>query len=355
MINIVRILGVTFLLIFSFDSLSFAQVSKEDYGDFYEKIAVQKSREPHNYFEFTKEFVQAFNTDIDSKMPSLISEELLLERKDKVLGFLKFMKNDHGDIHRLFFKYFDFRNQREKTEKLAVYTLEFKDGSFWELRLGINENQKIKRYIITDNNYNESEPLVRVKEELKLPFHSDQKWYVLWGGLTHEDNYHVNARSQKNAIDFLIKDPDTGKTFMNEGKNNSDYYAFGKPILSPTNGTVVKVIDSIKDNTPGEMNRKALTGNTVIIKTQNEEYLLLAHFQEGTIAVKEGQVISAGDFLGKSGNSGNSSEPHLHIQAMTDISMKEGLGLEMVFEEVTKNGVKQPRYRAEKGDYLTVE
>jgi murein DD-endopeptidase MepM/ murein hydrolase activator NlpD len=161
---------------------------------------------------------------------------------------------------------------------------------------------------------------------------------VLWGGLTHEDNYHVKSRSQKNAIDFLIKDPASGKSYINEGKLNTDYLAFDKPLYAPAAGKIIKVINDVPDNKPGEMNARALTGNTIIIETEKREYILLAHFKNGSIVVEESQQVLPGLLLGNVGNSGNSSEPHLHMQVMDKAVMREATGLRMNFDNLILNG-----------------
>ena len=106
---------------------------------------------------------------------------------------------------------------------------------------------------------------------------------------------------------------------------------------------MIKVIDGVEDNAIGEMNSKQLTGNTVIIRSQEGEYILLAHFKNNTIAVKERDKIKPGDLLGLCGNSGNSSEPHLHMQMMDKPEMKEATGLKMYFDELILNGESQAK------------
>ena len=59
------------------------------------------------------------------------------------------------------------------------------------------------------------------------------------------------------------------------------------------------------------------TGNHVIIQTDDGHYVVLAHLRQNTIAVTEGQRINRGDLLGKTGNSGNTTMPHLHFQVQT--------------------------------------
>ncbi len=303
------------------------------------KIEWQQKREPDDYRKFIAHFKDVFNSDDMTKILDHTSELMLKETPaEKVVGFLNFFKNDHGKIKSMRFKYFDKRNQRRDAEELAVYFLEFENGTQWEFRVGVNESLKMTRYVITDNNYNEDLPLVKSRTRLSLPFEKGEEWFVLWGGETQEDNYHVVSRSQKNAFDFVIRHPWNNKSYKTDGKTNEDYYAFGKPVYSPANGTIVKVIDGVNDNEIGKMNPKQLTGNTVIIRSQNGEYILLAHFKDNTIKVKENDKVKIGDLLGLCGTSGNSSEPHLHMQVMDKPEMKDATGLKIYFDSVVLNG-----------------
>ncbi len=126
--------------------------------------------------------------------------------------------------------------------------------------------------------------LKRNTSKLILPFKDE--WTVFWGGDTKEQNYHVAYKSQKNAFDLVITDTE-GKSYKTDGKNNEDYYAFGKELLAPASGEVVLVVDGIKDNKPGVLNPNYVPGNTVILKTINDEYLFFAHFKQHSIIVKQ--------------------------------------------------------------------
>ena len=81
-------------------------------------------------------------------------------------------------------------------------------------------------------------------------------------------------------------------------------------------------------------------GNHVVIEVAPEQYLLMAHLRPGSVAVKEGDVVQAGDAIGLTGNSGNSTEPHLHIHLQTTPDMFDPLaiGLPLAFTGYTVNG-----------------
>jgi len=166
---------------------------------------------------------------------------------------------------------------------------------------------------------------------LSLPFKG--KWMVFWGGDTKELNQHHDVPNQKYAFDFLQVD-DSGKTHKNEGKQNEDYYAFGQEVIAPAGGVVTDVIRGVRDNTPGSMNPYSALGNTVIIKHQEHEVSVLAHFQQGSIQVDVGDSVTRGQVLGLCGNSGNSSEPHIHYHLQNTPIVQDGTGIKCVFSNI---------------------
>ncbi|WP_433945200.1 peptidoglycan DD-metalloendopeptidase family protein [Paenibacillus sp. SN-8-1] len=168
------------------------------------------------------------------------------------------------------------------------------------------------------------------KTTFNYPFQGD--WLVYWGGNNRFLNYHYEYEQERYAYDFLkVKD---GYSYEGDPKLNQSYFAFDQPVLAPADGVVVAATDGIPDNEPvGKMNEEQPAGNVVTIQHNNGEYSTLAHFKKGSIQVKKGDVVTAGQLLGKCGNSGNSSEPHIHFQvsaqmnkAMTTIpiSFKDG-------------------------------
>lgn len=140
-----------------------------------------------------------------------------------------------------------------------------------------------------------------------LPFYGE--WEVSQGHkgeITHKGAW-------QNAWDFIINDKN-GKQFKGKGDFTEDYYCFGKAIIAPFEGVVVEVVNSISDNTIGEVDTKNNWGNTVIIKHSHLIYSKLCHLKHQSVVVKVGDNIKKGQLLGKCGNSGRSPYPHLHFQ-----------------------------------------
>jgi hypothetical protein len=167
----------------------------------------------------------------------------------------------------------------------------------------------------------------RTKTPLRLPF--DDEWTVVWGGRTVDQNYHAAHVDQRFAYDLLVVAD--GSRHTSAGAANEDYHCFRRPVLAPGPGTVAVVRDGVADNTPGEMNPGVPPGNHVVLDHGNGEYSFLAHFQEGTLRVAVGDTVAPGDTLGLCGNSGNSSEPHLHYHLQDTPTFGKGEGLPTQF------------------------
>src|SRR5206468_11320511 len=129
---------------------------------------------------------------------------------------------------------------------------------------------------------------------------------VYWGGDTRELNHHHDVPNQRFALDLLGVGED-GKTQKGDGSRNEEFYAFGREVLAPADGTVIEVIEGVRDNTPGSMNPYSALGNCVVIQHRTEEVSMLAHLKRGSIVVKVGDNVKRGQLLGKCGNSGHSS------------------------------------------------
>ncbi len=173
------------------------------------------------------------------------------------------------------------------------------------------------------------------KTPLRLPFRGE--WTVFWGGRTIEQNYHARTRDQRFALDLVITRD--GRTHSGDGANLEDYYCYGQPILAPADGRVVWLQDSLPDNRPGRMDPKHPAGNAVILDHGDHEYSLLAHLQPRTLAVRLGERVKAGDEIGRCGNSGNSSEPHLHYHLQDGPTFGDAEGLPPKFVDLFVDGV----------------
>lgn len=194
------------------------------------------------------------------------------------------------------------------------------------------------------------------KTKLSLPFKG--RWLVFWGGDTRELNQHHDVPNQQFAFDFLGAD-ENGKTNKGDGRANEDHFAFGREVLAPADGVVTDVINGVRDNVPGSMNPYSALGNAVIIEHREHEVSVLAHLKLDSIAVEVGDKVKTGQPVGLCGNSGNSSQPHLHYHLQNTDVIQDGTGIKCYFQKiiVIKDGNKEPEvnYSPVKGDIVVVE
>lgn len=191
------------------------------------------------------------------------------------------------------------------------------------------------------------------KAALQLPMTPPKQgaWYVAWGGRDAIHNKHVVAPDQRFAYDFVVMEG--GRVFRGDGTRNEDHFCFGQTIVAPAGGMVVTATDGEADNRPGENTAKTAPGNHVIINHGQGEHSLIAHLRSGSVAVKAGQRVSAGDAVGECGNSGKSDLPHLHYHLQTGAAYKEGLGLPTFFNAYFLGGRFIERGEPRRGDLLT--
>jgi Peptidase family M23 len=158
-----------------------------------------------------------------------------------------------------------------------------------------------------------------------------------------------DARSpERYAIDW-IKLGDDGNTFSGDEHLNSSYHAYDVPVTAVADGRVVEMMDGLAENTPHEarmaieLTPSTMAGNNIVEDIGGGRYVGYAHFRPGTITVKNGDTVHQGQMLGKLGNSGNSTEPHLHLQICDAPSFLACNGLPMQFKDITLT-----KYRIEK-------
>lgn len=148
-----------------------------------------------------------------------------------------------------------------------------------------------------------------------LSFPLRGRWYIVQGGASQMINHHAGVPEQRAALDLVRIGLRGAKG--SAGHGCAAYLAYGQPVFAPCDGTVVTAHDGLPDQVPGTIVPQPPGGNEVVIDT-GREHVRLAHLRSGTVGVTVGQHVRAGQLLGEVGNSGNTSEPHLHIQASRD-------------------------------------
>jgi hypothetical protein len=92
---------------------------------------------------------------------------------------------------------------------------------------------------------------------------------------------------------------------------------FGRPVLAPGGGTVVRAVSNARDQSAYVKGRDE--GNFVIIQHAPREYSELRHLRAGSVRLAVGQRVRRGDVVGACGNSGNAGTPHVHLGFLSSI------------------------------------
>lgn len=142
---------------------------------------------------------------------------------------------------------------------------------------------------------------------VRLP--SNETLRVGWGGDEISTNYHAMTPDQRWAYDLLVEPAGHGSEVL------EDYGCYNTPVVAPVSARIHHAVDGAPDHIPGKvsMDYKNPVGNHVVLQLDTGTYLLIAHLKPGSVLVSEGDEVLEGEAIGSCGNSGNTSEPHIHI------------------------------------------
>jgi murein DD-endopeptidase MepM/ murein hydrolase activator NlpD len=296
----------TFLLIMLCATLSVAQTTAEKI----QKMAdlIMTAYNAKDYAAISRQF--------NAQMKASINDE-------RLKGFLDGTHDEHGKLVKLGAPKFP-------GSSVGMYPAEFEKAKL-ELLVAVDAEGKISGMRISAPTPEKPRNTARNKTALGLPFKGE--WLIFWGGDTPAQNYHQDAPTQRFAFDIFKTDAE-GSSHKGEGKTNEDYYAFGQEIVADADGVVTDVVTGIKDNVPGVMNPLMAVGNFVMIRHANGEVSFFAHLKYESTKVKVGDQIKRGQVIGLCGNSGNSSEAHLHYQIQNTTLFEAENSMKVFFEKV---------------------
>ena len=183
------------------------------------------------------------------------------------------------------------------------------------------------------------------------------RWVVLNGPADRVPSHGTHGHGQTFALD-LVYDPDgTRPEFGHRPgfRDPAEFPAFGQDVHAPADGVVVAVHDRARDHRTRSTwaafaymvlesfareaaGSRFVLGNHVVLDLGDHRYAALAHLQRGSVGVQAGQRIRRGDVIGRCGNSGNSSEPHVHFQLMDNRRALIAAGLPFVFARDGRKG-----------------
>ncbi|MDC2866880.1 M23 family metallopeptidase [Bacillus sp. BP-3] len=188
--------------------------------------------------------------------------------------------------------------------------------------------------------------LATPKVTIRLPFNETVR--IGWGGDRLQTNYHAIEPNQRWAYDFIAQQKGVTSSQL------KDYGIYGVEVIAPASGVVISVKDSEADLTPGNENFKSMVGNHIYIRLdETGTYLVLAHLKQGSVKVRAGQHIEEGAVIARVGNSGSSSEPHLHIHHQRQDPSKTSMflteGLPLYFRDIDGQSMPKGGIRIEGG------
>jgi hypothetical protein len=200
----------------------------------------------------------------------------------------------------------------------------------------------------TSTGRTQSSPVV-----LALPFHG--RWLTQNSPARRVPSHGTDLFGETYAIDFLAVD-DRHRTARSRDWRTylatepaDRFFAFGRPLLAPADGTVVHVHDGEVDHAArraqlrllgyalNQQNRlrqgiPAIAGNYLIIELQvGNGFIALVHLRAGTLRVAVGDAVRTGQQIAECGNSGNSTQPHVHVQMMDSIDLSVARGIPIAF------------------------
>lgn len=172
------------------------------------------------------------------------------------------------------------------------------------------------------------------------------RWLTVNSPSTKVPNHGIHAWSQTHACDLVAEPDDSTRPapgWWPLARRPEDFPGFGAELRSPVDGVVVRSIDVMRDHwsrtSPAgmilllvEMLREFLgpigiLGNYLVIRSDDGHHVLLAHLQRRSLTVRKGDRVTRGEVVARCGNSGNSTEPHLHIQVMDTSSPWTAAGI----------------------------
>jgi hypothetical protein len=147
--------------------------------------------------------------------------------------------------------------------------------------------------------------------------------------------------AQRFAIDWMKVGPN-GDSHHDGTARNENFWGYGEAIHAVADGEVTAVTDGIPENTPRVLPKPVtldnISGNFVILRVAVNRYVTYAHLQNGSIKVRLHEHIARGSVIGRLGNTGQATAPHLHFQVTDGNSVLQSEGVPFVFASFTDLG-----------------
>jgi hypothetical protein len=180
------------------------------------------------------------------------------------------------------------------------------------------------------------------------------RWVAINSPSSRVPSHGTHALGQTFAVDLVYEPRPGGRPQFGTGpgfRPPEAFPGFGQPVRAPADGRVVAVRDTARDHRSRSTwpalgylmvegvirelgGSRHLMGNMIVLDLGDHTYAALAHLQHGSVTVRPGQRVRRGDPIARCGNSGNSSEPHVHVQLMDHPKALFAAGLPVTFADV---------------------
>jgi len=199
---------------------------------------------------------------------------------------------------------------------------------------------------------------VRETLDLTFPFHG--RWLVQNSQADRVPSHGTTAFASSYAVDFVPVGPNGRSapvrlSTLVRSEPPHTFPRFGRSLLAPVDGFVVAARDGEVDHhahrglpsigyalTQGRraaLGWPALAGNHVLIQSRTGAVVALCHLEQHSVSVQPGERVRVGQPVGRCGNSGNSTEPHVHVQAFTGLPLDQALPVPVTFRgSLPRNG-----------------
>jgi murein DD-endopeptidase MepM/ murein hydrolase activator NlpD len=199
-----------------------------------------------------------------------------------------------------------------------------------------------------------------VREALDLTFPFQGRWLVQNSPANRVPSHGTTAFASSYAIDFVPVGPNGRSapvrfSTLVRTEPPQGFPGFGRSVLAPVDGFVVAARDgevdhhayrglpsigyAVTQRRRAASGWPALAGNHVLVQSRSGPVVAVCHLEQHSVSVREGDRVRAGQPIGRCGNSGNSTEPHVHVQAFTGGPVGEALPVAVTFHgSLPRNG-----------------
>ncbi|MFF2849521.1 peptidoglycan DD-metalloendopeptidase family protein [Streptomyces sp. NPDC058001] len=185
------------------------------------------------------------------------------------------------------------------------------------------------------------------------------RWSAVNSPADKVPSHGTHGYGQTYAID-IVAEPEPGDGPARPGFawvwppvcRSDAFPAYGAPLLAVADGTVVHASDNQRDHLSRNslpmlayllliestlretLGAARIVGNHIVLDLGDGTYAMYAHVQQGSLKIRAGDTVEAGTPLAACGNSGNSTEPHVHFQLMNSPDLDTARGIPFTWRDI---------------------